>query len=68
MVVIFYEERSKIVKENFVNKLYFFDVIFYVKNIIFYVYRVVLMVRFEVMVVMFGGGFSERDSFEVCLI
>lgn len=65
MVIIFYEERSKIMKENFINKLYFLDVIFYVQNIVLYVYRVVLMVRLEVMVVVFGGGFSEKDSFEV---
>ena len=68
MVAILHEERSKIVKENFVNKPHFSDVIFHVKNTIFYAHRAVLMARSEVMAAMFGGGFSERDSLEVCLI
>lgn len=67
MVAILHEERSKIVKENFVNKPHFSDVIFHVKNTIFYAHRAVLMARSEVMAAMFGGGFSERDSLEVTI-
>lgn len=67
MVTILHEERSKIVKENFINKACFSDVIFHVKNTVLYAHRAMLMARSEVMAAMFGGGFSERDSLEVCL-
>ena len=65
MVTILHEERSKIVKENFVNQPHFSDVKFHVKNSVLYAHRALLMARSEVMAAMFGGGFSERDSHEV---
>ena len=65
MVSIMHEERSKTVKENFVNQPHFSDVIFHVKNTVLYAHRSLLMARSEVMAAMFGGGFSERDSQEV---
>ena len=65
MVTILHEERSKIVKENFVNQPHFSDVILHVKNTVLYAHRALLMARSEVMAAMFGGGFSERDSHEV---
>lgn len=67
MVTILHEERSKIMKENFINKPHFSDVIFHVQNTVLYAHRAVLMARSEVMAAMFGGGFSEKDSLEVGL-
>ena len=67
MVAILHEERSKIIKENFVNQPHFSDVIFHVKNTVLHAHRPVLMARSEVMAAMFGGGFSEQDSHEVSL-
>lgn len=67
LVAILHEERSKIVKENFVNQPHFSDVKFHVKNSVLYAHRAVLMARSEVMAAMFGGGFSEQDSHEVHL-
>ena len=52
-------------KENFINKPHFSDVIFHVQNTVLYAHRAVLMARSEVMAAMFGGGFSEKDSLEV---
>lgn len=65
MVTILHEERSKIMKENFINKSHFSDVIFHVQNTVLHAHRAVLMARSEVMAAMFGGGFSEKDSLEV---
>lgn len=67
MVTILHEERSKITKENFINKPHFSDVIFHIQNTVLYAHRAVLMARSEVMAAMFGGGFSEKDSLEVGL-
>lgn len=67
MVTILHEERSKIMKENFINKPHFSDVIFHVQNTVLYAHRAVLMARSEVMAAMFGGGFSEKDSLEVTI-
>lgn len=67
MVTILHEERSKIIKENFINKPHFSDVIFHVQNTVLYAHRALLMARSEVMAAMFGGGFSEQDSLEVGL-
>lgn len=67
MVTILHEERCKIIKENFINKPHFSDVIFHVQNTVLYAHRAILMARSEVMAAMFGGGFSEQDSLEVGL-
>lgn len=65
LVAIMQEERNKIVKENFVNRPHFSDVVFHVKNTVLYAHRALLMARSEVMAAMFGGSFCERDSHEV---
>lgn len=67
LVAIMQEERNKIVKENFVNRPHFSDVVFHVKNTVLYAHRALLMARSEVMAAMFGGSFCERDSHEVGL-